>query len=189
MSLCFLLFSCSKEEKQPEPTPTPVPVDNGPVGGTYSLTGIVYVSYDTIPGSGITTINQYNTACTSVKGSATITATSINSKGLMYDFTTSGTKKEVITSTGATTTTNYTPTTGSRGQSTSSVSSNYTISTTTGELTIDDAQYLFNPAFTSQPANKKHKYALTGNTLKVTTEQYDASAKFRSVNEATFTKQ
>ena len=189
MALCLLLFSCSKEEKQPEPTPPPVPVDNGPIGGTYNLTGVVYTVYDTIPGSGITTINQYNTACTNIKGSATITATSINSKGLMYDFSTIATKKEIITSSGATTTTSYTPTTGSRGLATSSVTSNYTINTTIGELTIDDAQYLFNPAFTSQPANKKHKYALAGNTLKVTTEQYDASTRFRCVNEATFIKQ
>jgi hypothetical protein len=188
MALCLLLFSCSKEEK-PQPTPTPPPVDNGPIGGTYTLTGIVYISYDTIYGSGLTTMNQYNTSCTNIKGSATVSATSINSKGLMYDFTTNGTKKEVITSTGATTTTNNTPITGSRGVGTSSVTSNYSINTTAGELTIDDAQYLFNPAFTSQPANKKHKYALAGNTLKVTTEQYDASTKFRSVNEATFTKQ
>jgi hypothetical protein len=187
-ALCLALFSCSKDDNNQEPTPAP-PVNNGPIGGNYNLTGLSTTSYDTIPGSGMVTINEYTTTSANLKGSITISATAMNSKGLMYDFTTTGVRKEVNTTTGATVTTNMTPSTGSRGQSTSSVSSNYTINTGAGELTIDDAQYLFNPAFISQPGSKKHKYTLSGNVLKVITEHYDASTRYRVVNEAMFTKQ
>ena len=181
-----LLISCSKSDKT-EPTPTPV--NNGPIGGTYNLTSVTSVSKDTVHGTGIMTTTEYTTTIANPKGSIIVSASSLNSKGLMYDFTTTGVRKETNTSTGATTTTNATPLTGARGQTSSSVTSNYTINTTTGELTIDDAQYLFNPAFISQPSTKKHKYTLTGNVLKVITEHYDASAKYRVVNEATFTRQ
>jgi hypothetical protein len=181
-----LLISCSKGDT---PGQTPTPVNNGPIGGTYNLTALTSVSKDTIPGSGIVTTTEYTTASTNLKGSIVVSATSMNSKGLMYDFTTTGVRKETNTNTGATTSANATPTTGSRGQTSSSVTSNYTINTTTGELTIDDAQYLFNPAFISQPSTKKHKYTLTGNVLKVITEYYDANAKYHVVNEASFTKQ
>lgn len=184
--LGLALFACKKGN---DPDPAPLPVNNGPIGGTYNLSSVLIKSYDTIPGSGIMTITEYNTSCTNLKGSSTINATAINSKGLMYDFTTTGTRKEVNTSTGATTTTAVTPITGTSGQTTSSVTSNYTINTAAGELTIDDAQYLFNPSFISQPSNKKHKYTLNGNALKVVTEHYNASARYRVINETTFTKQ
>src|SRR4051812_26633098 len=94
LALCFALFSCKKENHE---DPTPAPVNNGPIGGTYTLTGVVSSAYDTIPGSGIVTIHEYHTTCTNLKGSTSITATSINSKGLMYDFATTGTQKEVVT--------------------------------------------------------------------------------------------
>jgi hypothetical protein len=180
------LISCKKEST---PEPVPQPVDNGPIGGNYSLAGITTRYYDTIPGSGIITINEYTTATTNLKGSLAITANSLTSKGLMVDYTLTGTKKEVNTSTGATTTTSYTPQTGSRGESNTTYSSNYTITAAAGEITVNDAQYLFSPAFLIQPSNKKHKYTLTGSTLKITSETYDASTKTRSVNEAIFTKQ
>lgn len=183
----LVLFAC-KKDVDPPVTPTPA-VDNGPIGGTYAFSGSVTKSYDTIPGSGIVTINEYNTATTNLKGTMTVTASSITSKGLMYDYTTTGTTKEMNTANGATVTTNKSPQSGASGQSTSSWAKAYTISTATGELTIDDAQYLFNPAFISQPAGKKHKYTLSGTTLKITTEHYDAANKYRVVNEATFTKQ
>lgn len=187
-TLGLVLFSCKKDVDPPAPAPTPV-VDNGPIGGTYAFSSTVTKSYDTIPGSGILTINEYTTTAVNLKGTMTVTASSITSKGLMYDYTTTGTTKEVNTATGATGIINRTPLTGASGQSTTSVAKGYTISTATGELTIDDAQYLFNPAFVTQPAGKKHKYSLSGTTLKITTEQYDAAARYRVVNEATFTKQ
>jgi hypothetical protein len=180
------LFSCKKETT---PDPVPLPVDNGPIGGNYSLAVITTKYYDTIPGSGITTINEYTTATTNLKGSLAITGTSITSKGLMVDYILTGTRKEVNTSTGATTTTTYTPQSGSRGESSTTYSSSYTISAASGEIMVTDAQYLFSPAFLIQPSNKKHKYTLTGGTLKITSETYDAANKTRSVNEVTFTKQ
>lgn len=122
-------------------------------------------------------------------GSISVTATTISSKGLMYDYSTSGTQKEMNTSTGAVKISSYGPILGSRGAMTAASSSNYAIDTNLGELTIDDAQYLFNPAFVSQPVNKKHIYVLTGNVLKVTTNTYTASSQSRMISEATFTKQ
>lgn len=188
-ALCLALLSCSKGGSNSGTEPTPTPVNNGPIGGTYSFTTAVTKAYDTIPGSGITTINEYTTTGSNLKGSIVITAGAINSKGLMFDYTRTGNKKEVNTSNNNTITTNYSPQSGSSGATTTSYTSNYTINTTTGELTVDDGTYLFCPAFLSQPANKKHSYTLTGNVLKVTSVHYDASAKYRTVHEATFTKQ
>lgn len=181
-------FSCKKAVDSPAPAPAPT-VDNGPIGGTYAFSGSVTKSYDTIPGNGIVTINEYSTTAANLKGAMTVTASSITSKGLMYDYTTTGTTKEINTASGNTITTNRQPQTGASGQSTTSFAKAYTLSAGTGELTIDDAQYLFNPAFIPQPAGKKHHYNLTGTALKITSEQYDAAAKYRVVNEATFSKQ
>ncbi len=180
-ALCVLISSCSKKDST-------TAIDNGPIGGTYTFTSALTKTYDTIPGSGIATITEYTSSTTNHKGTVTVTASSINSKGLMYDYTTTGVKKEVNTSTGATITTTTTPFSGTSGSASNTFSSNYTIAVAAGELTIDDAQYLFNPAFLPQPANKKYSYTLTGNTLKVTTAYYNAGNKSRMINEATFTK-
>lgn len=107
----------------------------------------------------------------------------------MYDYTLNGSRKELNTSTGAVVNTTFAPSSGSRGAATTTYKGNYTINTTAGELTIDDAQYLFNPAFTLQPLNNKHSYVLTGSILTVTSVHYNAATKYRSINEASFTKQ
>ena len=180
----LFLVSCKKDNNS-----VTAPIDNGPIGGTYSFSTAVTKTYDTIPGNGVVTMNEYTTVGTNLKGTVTITATTITSKGLAYDYTLTGTKKEVNTATGAQTTTDYTPSSDSRGASYTSYNSSYTINRTAGELTIDDAQYLFNPAFLLQPANKKHSYTLNGNTLKVTSVYYNAGTNTRTINEATFIKQ
>jgi hypothetical protein len=187
-SLLFLValafVSCNKSSN-----PGPAPVNNGPIGGTYAFTALTDKFYDTIPGSGIVTMNEYTSTTTNHKGSVSITANNISSKGLMYDYTTTGTHKEMNTTTGATTTTNYSPLTGTSGSASTAYNSNYTIDVTALELTIDNAQYLFDPAFISQPSNKKYSYTLTGNTLKVITNTYSATTRSRTVSEGTFTKQ
>jgi hypothetical protein len=182
LALGITIFSCTKKD---DPTPPP-PVDNGPIGGNFVFTGYTGNTYDTSASGGTTTITVYTTTATNLKGSTAITAASITSKGLMYDYTTTGLTKNVTGS--GTTTTILTPTTGSRGGSSSTMSSNYSIATSSGEITVDDAQFLFNPAFVLQPANKKHSYNLTGNVLKITTTYYDAATRHGSVSEATFTK-
>jgi hypothetical protein len=181
------LISCTKSGTTTTP-PTP-PVDNGPLGGTYTLTALTSKSYDTTAGSGILTMYEYITTTTNLTGSITITGSNISSKGQMHSYSTSGTRKEMNTASGAVITTNLSPLTGSSGSASGAFNSNYTIDATALELTIDNAQYLFNPAFISQPANKKHSYTVTGNTLKVTTNAYTSSSRSRAINEATFTKQ
>ncbi len=183
LALSVILFSCSKE-KSPD-----TQVDNGPIGGTYSFSGYVSSTYDTIPGSGIVTTTNYNTACSNFKGTITITATLLSSKGLMFDFITTGVRKETNTTTGASNSSNITPITGSSGASTTSYSSSYTISTSAGTLVIPTADNLFSPVFIQLPSNKTYKYLLTGNTLKITSEYYSSLNKSRQVVEATFTKQ
>ena len=106
----------------------------------------------------------------------------------MFDFTTTGTRKEVNTTTGATITSTPSPTSGSRGAPTTNFGSTYTIATATTELTVNDAQSLFSPAFLLLPANKKCTYTITGNSLKVTSTYYDAPTRHREVTESTFTK-
>ena len=183
-ALCFGIIACSKNNS---PATDPQPANNGPIGGTYSFTSAEAKAYDTIPGNGILTINEYTSTASNLKGSLAITASSITSKGLLFDYTLVGTKKEVNTTNNTTVTTAYTPSSDSRGQATTTYTSNYTINT--GELTIEDAQYLFSPAFLLQPTNKKHSYMLNGNVLKIVSTFYDPSTRTRSVYEATFTKQ
>lgn len=180
----FVLFSCKKSDNS-----TQTPLNNGPIGGVYSFTALTTKTYDTIPGSGILTTTEYTTTTTNHSGTLTITSNNMNSKGLMYNFSRSGTRKETNTSTGAVINSNISPFTGSSGVSTSNYSSSYTIDANALTLTIDNAQYLFNPAFITQPSDKKYTYALTGNTLKITTNTYSASNRNRTVDEATFTKQ
>ena len=185
LSLVVAFSSCGEKDSTPNPV---TPIDNGPIGGSFTFTSSVTKTYDTIPGSGINTITEYTTNTTNLKGSIAITATTIASKGLMNDYTTTGTRKEVNTTTGATVTTTTTPLTGTSGATTTNYNSTYTISVASGELTINDAQYLFNASFISLPANKKYAYILTGNMLKITSTHYDAANKHRMVYEATFTK-
>lgn len=184
LAIGISITSCSKNEGGNE---APV-VDNGPIGGNYNFTGSTTKTYDTIPGSGIVTINEYTSTTSNHKGITAITAGSITSKGLMYDYSTGGIRKEVNTTTGATVTTTITPFTGVSGNASSSTSSNYTIAVAAGELTINDAQYLFNPAFILLPANKKYAYVLSGNILTITATYYDAGTKHRAVSESSFTK-
>jgi hypothetical protein len=190
--LCILaaaLVSCSKSS-QSDPAPDPVaPVNNGPIGGTYTFTSLTEKTYDTIPGTGILTTHEYTTTTTNHSGSLVITAGTITSKGLMDNYVNTGTRKETNTTTGAVVTTNLSPTSGSSGAASTNYSSTYSIDTAVGELTISNAQYLFNPAFIMQPGNNKHSYTLTGNTLKVITNSYSASGRTRTISEATFTKQ
>jgi hypothetical protein len=183
LALSVILFSCSKE-KSPEPQ-----VDNGPIGGTYSFSGYVSTTYDTIPGSGILNTTNYNTACSNFKGTITLTANQFSSKGLMCDFITTGVRKEINTSTGASNSTTITPITGTSGATTTSYSSSYTISTSAGTLGIPSADNLFSPMFILLPFNKTYKYVVTGNTLKITSEYYSALNMGRQIVEATFTKQ
>jgi hypothetical protein len=182
LALGIAISSCSKSD-------TPAATDEGPIGGTYSFTGSSITTNDTVPTTGLLNINASTTTTTNQKGLITITAGTISSKGLMYDCTTVGTTKYVNTTTGATTITNNGPFLESKGSTTSSYSNNYTISTSNGELTITDAQYLFNPAFILQPLNNKHSYSLSGNILTVTTSYYNSTNRSRSVSIATFTKQ
>jgi len=179
-----VLFSCKKSDNN-----STTPVNNGPIGGVYTFTALTVKTYDTIPGSGILTTTEYTTTTTNHSGSLTITANNLNSKGLLYNFSTSGTRKETNTSTGAVINSNISPFTGSSGATTSNYNSSYTIDVNALELTVDNGQYLFNPAFITQPSNKKHTYIVTGNTLKITTNTYNASNRNRTINEATFTKQ
>ncbi|MEJ8843433.1 hypothetical protein WG954_13675 [Lacibacter sp. H375] len=184
LALSVLLFSCSKEK-----SPEPQQVDNGPIGGTYTFSGYVSSTYDTIPGSGILTSTNYNTACSNFKGTITLTSNQFSSKGLMFDFVTTGVRKETNTTTGATNSTITTPITGTSGAATTSYSSTYTISTSAGTLNIPTADNLFSPVFIMLPFNKTYNYVVTGNTLKIKSEYYSALNKSRQVVEASFTKQ
>lgn len=184
LAFSAMLFSCKKDANN-----NGTPVDNGPLGGTYSFTASVEKTYDSIPGSGILTTNEYTTTTTNLKGTVTFTATTISANGLMCDFNTTGIHKEKNTNTGATITTNTTPLTGTIGSSTATKSCNYTFSIPGSEMSIDDAQYVFFPSFLILPASKKYTYTLTGNILKVKIESYSASSQYRTVVESTFTKQ
>lgn len=165
------------------------PVDNGPLGGTYTFTSATTKSYDTIPGSGIETTYEYTSTTTNHKGTISFTANTVSSKGLMFDYLTSGVRKERNTTTGATTTTNTTPFTGTSGGASTTYSSAYTFSIAGSEMSINDAQYIFNPAFLILPASKKYTYTFTGGVLKITFESYTASSRNRMTYEGTFTKQ
>ena len=134
-------------------------------------------------------MSEYITTTTNLKGTITITAGSISSSGLQYDFITSGTRKDKNTTTGNETNTPIGPTSGSRGAATANYSSAYTLSAATSTLTVTDAQYLFNPAFLLLPVSKQYKYSLTGSTLKITVEYYDPGTRYRGVYEAHFQKQ
>lgn len=187
-ALAVLAFVNSCGDKNSGTSETP-PVDNGPLGGTYNFTASTTKSYDTIPGSGIETTNEYTSTTTNHKGTISFTASTVSSKGLMYDFSTSGIKKERNTVTGAIVTTNISPFTGVSGGVATNYSSSYTFSIAGSEMSINDAQYIFNPAFLILPASKKYSYAFVGGVLKVTIESYNSSQRARSVCEATFTKQ
>lgn len=184
LAVAALLASCSKKSGGDTP-----PVDNGPLGGTYTFTSATTKSYDTIPGSGIETTYEYTSTTSNLKGSISFTANTVSSKGLTYDFLTSGIRKEKNTTTGATTTTNTTPFSGNSGSNTSNYNSAYTFSIAGSEMTITDAQYIFNPAFLILPASKKYTYTFTGGVLKIMFESYTPSSKNRMVYEGTFTKQ
>lgn len=186
LALGLFLLACSKGNDPVTPDPV---VNNGPIGGNYSLTAVTQKQYDTIPGTGILTIREYNFATTNIKGTLAITGASMTSKGLVYDFTRTGTTKEVNTANGQTVTTTHSPTTGTVGVTTSSYSSNYTIDATAKTVTVADAQYIFNPAFIMLPSNKTYFYATSGNTLTVTSVHYDATNKSRTISESIFTKQ
>jgi hypothetical protein len=181
--LVFALVACDKSDNDE------APVDNGPIGGTYKFTGSTTNLFDTSTGPGIMTTNEYTTTTSNHQGTITITAHNISSKGLMFNSSTAHTRKETNTSTGAVVTSNSGPFTGTSGSATDTYNSNYTIDVAAGQLTIDNAQYLFNPSFINQPLDKKHSYTLTGNTLQVTTNTYSASSRSRTVNVAIFTKQ
>jgi hypothetical protein len=140
-------------------------------------------------GSGTLQMTEYITTTSNLKGTITITADSIKSKGLMYDYVLTGSRKDKVISTGTETTTTFTPANDSRGAATTNYKSSYTIAVAAGELTINDAQYLFNPAFVLLPNSQKYKYSLVGNTLKVTIEYYDPALRHREFYEATFQKQ
>jgi len=182
LALGIAISSCGKSDNPAAPV-----VDNGPIGGTYTFTGSTLITDDTVATIGVLNIYENIIATTNLKGSLTITLNNITCKGLMYDYTGNNTSKYVNTTTGATTTTN-TPSSGSAGGSTVTYASNYTITTATGELTVTDGQYLFNPSFIFQPANNKYTYTLSGNTLKITTAYYNAANRSRSVSVATFVK-
>lgn len=185
LSATAVLMSCKKGGDEGGTTP----VDNGPLGGTYSFSGTTSKSYDTIPGSGIVTTHEYTQTCSNFKGTITITANTISSKGLMFDYQNAGIRKETNTTTGATITTNLSYLPNSAGGAATAYSSAYTFSVAGSELSITDAQYLFNPGFLLLPASKKYKYTYAGNVLKITVDYYDASSKNRSTTEASFTKQ
>lgn len=184
--LALLAISCKKNNGSTQ--------DNGPIGGNYNYTGTTITSYDTMPGSGIQTITLYTTTTTNLKGTLTITKDKITNKGLMYDFNTTGTRKEVNTSTGATNTNATTPITGSSGATTTSYSSTYAINTSTAELNIPTGELLFSASFIPQPATKKYKYTLSANVLTIISEQYAPSSftgtsSYRVIHEARFQKQ
>lgn len=186
LALLALISSCGDKNSGTSETP---PVDNGPLGGTYNFTASTTKSYDTIPGSGIETTNEYTSTTTNHKGTISFTSNTVSSKGLMYDFNTSGVRKERNTTTGATVTTNISPFTGTSGGTSTNYSSSYTFSIAGSEMSINDAQYIFSPAFLTLPASKKYSYTFVGGVLKVTIESYSSTQRFRSVCEATFTKQ
>lgn len=182
IALVVTISSCSKKGDTAAPA-----VDNGPIGGTYTFTGCTLTTNDTTANPGVLNIFENVITPTNLKGTLTITSTTITSKGLMYDYTGVNTSKYVNTTTGATTTTT-TPSSGSSGGSTQTYSNSYTISTANSQLTINDGQYLFNPAFILQPTDFKYAYTLTGNTLKITVAYYSPANRSRSLCVATFTK-
>jgi hypothetical protein len=187
--------SCKKSETNTNTTTTtPTPVDNGPLGGSYNFKSSLVVSYDTIiepavigqPAFEIANITTYTSTVTS--GKITITKTNIKSEGLIntYSVVKTGTKKNL--STGAISNLTYLPYNDTRGTSNTSHNSDYTFSVPGSQMSINNAQYLFLPAFQIQPVDKKYNYTFASNDLTVSFEYYSAANRTKTSTTSVFTK-
>jgi hypothetical protein len=170
------------------------PVDNGPLGGTYSFSSCNAKTNDTTvePGTSPGVMNQVVKeriyASQSCSGKLIITKTNMKSEGQVWNYGVSGTEKTTNLSTNITTVGTYLPYSDSRGISTTTYNSDYSFSIAGSQVQINDAQYLFCPAFLLLPAEKKYNYTFSGNQLTITVEYYSAANRSRSVTTSVFTK-
>jgi hypothetical protein len=179
----IILFSCKKNASTPAPL-----VDEGLLGGTYTFKSYNRNTQDTTVNAGFLIATYRNFNSTNCAGTLTITKNNLKADGLVWNYMEAGSEMRTNLTSNASMIADFLTVNGSTGATTTSYSSNYTFSIAGTQLEVNDAQYIFCPAFQIMPIDKKYNYTLVGNDLSITISYYNPVSRSRYLGTAVFRK-